>query len=60
LESVLLTAAMAAGKNRMPRADPDEVRRTFGFLAGLAQHDPALPPHPGGAGSGSEEALDAG
>ena len=63
LESVLLTVAMAAEENRMPSADPDEVRRILAFLARLAEHDAALPPPPDGSGDrpeGPPDGIDAG
>lgn len=44
LETLLLTVAMAAEENRMPCADPDEVRRILDFLARLAAYDATTPP----------------
>ena len=58
LESVLLTVAMAAEENRMPSADPDEVRRILAFLARLAGHDAALPPPRDGSGVGPKPTWD--
>ena len=58
LESVLLTVAMAAEENRMPSADPDEVRRILAFLARLAEHDAGLPPPPDGSGRGPHPTWD--
>ena len=58
LESVLLTVAMAAEENRMPSADPDEVRRILAFLARLAEHDAGLPPPPNGPGGGRKATWD--
>jgi hypothetical protein len=59
LETILLTVAMAADENLMPSADPDEVARILGFLARLAQYDPALLPGPIDAGAGPEGQSDA-
>ena len=55
---MLLTVAMAAEENRMPSADPDEVRRILAFLARLAEHDARLPPLPGGSGGGPKPTWD--
>ena len=55
---MLLTVAMAAEENRMPSADPDEVRRILAFLARLAEHDAGLPPPPDGSGGGPKPTWD--
>ena len=58
LETLLLTVAMAAEENRMPSADPEEVRRILAFLARLAEHDAGLPPPPDGPGGGRKATWD--